>query len=194
MIGWRDSRPLRLAAFVAGNLALCVVIAVCAVMPTRAFFAEREDRIAEQRALLSRLTSIAAQESNVQSIARQAGAQAQRGEFLTGPNEGVVNADLQTRLKGMAEAAGAKLRSVQSLPAKTSEQIHYSGSRIEIYGPVQSIHRALYAIEGAKPYLFVTGASIKPAAQTGRSGVVEEPVIQAQLDIFGAVQIEAREP
>jgi general secretion pathway protein M len=107
------------------------------------------------------------------------------GEFLAGPNENVISADLQTRLKAIAVSAGARSRAVQALPLKTNNQIRYSGSRIEIFGSLQSIHRAIYAIESAKPYLFITGAVIKVMPPASRQGVPEEPIIQAQLDIFG---------
>jgi general secretion pathway protein M len=107
---------------------------------------------------------------------------------------GVINADLQTRLKGLAEGAGARLRSAQTLPTKSNEQIKYSGSRIDISGSLQSIQRAIYAIETATPYLFITGAVIKTASAPSRPGLVEEPVIQAQLDIVGPIEIGGRDP
>ena len=109
-------------------------------------------------------------------------------------NEGVIGADLQTRLKGMVETAGAKLRSVRTLPAETHEQTKYIGSRIELYGPLAAIHRAIYAVETAKPYLFVRSVAIKLAPPIGQVGIPQEPLLEAQLDIFGAVRIEAREP
>jgi general secretion pathway protein M len=163
------------------------------VIPICDFFADRNSRIAEQRVLLARLEAIAAQDANVQSMARRPDAQLQRGEFLIGPNEGVINADLQTRLKALTQAGGARLRSAQSLPAKANDQIRYSGSRIDIYGSLQSIQKTIYAIESATPYLFVTGAVIKLSLPSNRPGVVEEPVIQAQLDIVGPMHIEGRD-
>jgi hypothetical protein len=48
--------------------------------------------------------------------------------------------------------------------------------------------RAVYAIESTKPYLFVTAASLK-SSPISRQGPAEEPVLQAQLDIYGATQI-----
>lgn len=110
------------------------------------------------------------------------------GEYLAGANEGVINADLQTRLKGMVEPVGARLRSVRTLPPQTSEQVRYVGSRIEIFGPLPAIHRAVVAIEASKPYLFVRGAVIKPAPPGGRQDVPQEPIIEPQLDVFGAVR------
>jgi hypothetical protein len=190
---WRERPIIARVFFLSANLAACLMIWVCIVMPTSAFFTERNARIAEQRALLVRLTSVAIQEGAVQSIGHQVGAQ--RGDFLVGSSDGVVNANLQTQLKRMAEGAGARVRSLQGLPAMTSEQVRYSGSRVEISGPIQSVHRAIYEIESAKPFLFVTVAQIRALPPTiSPSGQAEEPVLQAQLDVFGAVQIEERTP
>jgi hypothetical protein len=143
---------------------------------------------------IARLNAIAAHAANVASIASDTGAQMRGAEFLTGTNENAISADLQTRLKAITEAAGARSRAVQALPIETDDRIRYSGSRIEIVGPLQSIHRAVYGIESAKPYLFITGATIKVMPPTSGQGSSEEPAIQAQLDIFGAIQIDGRGP
>ena len=121
-------------------------------------------------------------------------AQLHGDEFLSGPNENVISADLQTRLNAMTEAAGARSCAVQALPAKAIEQIKYSGSRIELFGTIQSVQRAVYAIETSKLYLFVTGAVIKPLQAMNRTVVVEEPTIQAQLDAAGAIQVGGKSP
>lgn len=185
---------VRRAAFVGGNLALCAIIVIGLIIPAHDFFYERDARIAERRNVLARLTAMANQAEQVSSAAQQAAGQ--RGEFLVGPNDGVINADLQTRLKGMAEGVGARVRSLQTLPAANYGQSRYSGSRIEFFGPLQSIHSAVNAIESAKPYLFITAASIKlsPPTVGGGPGVVAAPVVQAQLDVFGAVQIAEHRP
>jgi hypothetical protein len=163
-------------------------------LPLHGFFSDRDEQIAERRAALARLTAIASQEANVQAIASDTRAQIRGDEFLSGPNENVINADMQTRLKAMTEAAGARSRAVQALPARTSEQIRYSASRIDMFGTIQSVQRAIYAIENAKPYLFIIGAIIKPSPGVNRPGVLEEPSIQAQLDIAGAIQIGGKSP
>jgi general secretion pathway protein M len=189
-----DSHFRRQVLFVLGNLAACAVVFGAILAPTYAFFADRDSRIADQQKVLARLSAITAQAANVQSIVSDTGAQMRSGEFLVGPNENVISADLQTRLKAMTETAGARSRAGQALPLRTIDQIKYSGSRIEIIGSLQSIQRAVYAIESAKPYLFITGAAIKMVPPVNRQGVQEEPVVQAQLDIFGAIQINGREP
>jgi hypothetical protein len=190
----RNNRWLRRTFFVLVNFTFCFLVLGSIVMPVSTLFSDRESSIVEKHKTLARLTAIAAQEAHVRSVDADTGVQMQRGEFLAGPNESVINADLQTRLKATTETAGARSRAMQSLPPKTNGQIRYGGSRIEIYGSLQAIQQAVYAIEGAKPYLFIAGAIIKVLPSGGGPGVSGEPVIQAQLDIFGAMQINGRDP
>jgi hypothetical protein len=194
MISWKYNELLCRTLFVFGNLALCVAVGSATVMSIRALFADRDSRIIDQQRILAQLTAIAAQEETVKSVESNTEAQMQRSEFLVGPNESVINADLQTRLKGIASSVGARLRVVQGLPARTDDKTRYTGSRIEIYGPLQSIYRGIFAVESATPYLFITAAAIKAMPSDGRPGTSTEPIIQAQLDIFGAIEIKGRNP
>jgi general secretion pathway protein M len=183
-----DAELRRRVLFVLGNLAVAVAFIAGIAMPVHDLFASRDTRIQEQRRLLSRLSAIAAQASNVEAVASDTTAQLQSGEFLTGANENVIGADLQTKLKSMTEATGARSRAIQTLPGRTIDQIRYSGARIDLTGPLPALMRAVYAIESTKPYLFVTAASLK-SSQISRQGPTEEPVLQAQLDVYGATQI-----
>jgi hypothetical protein len=178
-------------AFVAGNLAMGAAVTIAVLLPVRDYLAERDQQIAEQGATLARFKAVAGREAAVQAAAGKLATD--RDPFLVGKSEGVIGADLQTRLKGMAEAAGAKVRSVRSLPAQGDEQTRYVGSRIEVFGPLAAIHRAVHAIENAKPYLLIKGAAIRLSPPIGQTGIRKEPIIEAQLDVFGAVQIEAAE-
>jgi general secretion pathway protein M len=195
---WRDRPWLRPSAFIAGNCAAALAIVAFLVLPVQEFFAERDTQIANQRALLARLAAIAGQETRVEAAAHDADAQVEHGEFLVGTNEGVVVADLQTRLKAIAEAAGARPRSVQSLPPKTREDVRYVGARLDVYGPVAAIQRTLHAMETGKPYLFVDAAVVRTAPPVNTpsppNATAPEPVIDAQLDVFGAVHLKGREP
>ena len=187
---WRESRWLRSLLFAGGNLAAALALATLVVMPIYAGFAARDEQIAAQRITLARFLAIAAQETAVQSAGEVRPAVG-AGDFLSGKNEGVINADLQTRLKSTIEQAGARQRSVRVLPGQTIDQVRYIGSRIEIYGSLPAIHRAIHAVEAAKPHLFIASAGLKPAPPAGKPGTPEEPVIEAQLEVFGATRIEA---
>jgi general secretion pathway protein M len=179
--------------FVLCNLATIAVVACAVVLPVNTFFSDRDERIADQSKVLARLRGIVAQETNIRAIASDTKAQLQSGEFLNGTNENVVNADLQTRLRALTEGAGTRSRSVQALAVKGADQVRYVGSRIEIVGPIQSLQRAVYAIESAKPYLFITAAAIRNVPAVSRPGVAEEPAISQQLHVYGAMQIAGRD-
>jgi general secretion pathway protein M len=182
---WRSNVWFHRVVFIAANLAAAVVVVGLAIVIWE-FFVDRDREIVEQRALLDRLKAMVAQESRIRATARDVEAKLQGGEFLHGANDGVVNADLQTRIKGIAEAAGARVRSVQTLPAKNVAKVRYIAARIDVYGPLQSIHGTVHAVESGKPLLFITAASIKPLAAINRPGGAQEPILQAQFDVVGA--------
>ena len=184
---------MRRVVFLGVTVAVCIAV-VGLLAAIHDFFADRDQRIAEQRALLAHLSAVAAQEPAIAELARNTGTQMGHDEFLVGPNEGVIGADLQTRLKTITEGAGAQLRSVQTIPARTSEQIRYVGVHIEMSGSLQAVHRAIHAVETGTPYLFVGGAMIRPALSAGRQDSPTEPTIETQLDIVGAVQADGGAP
>ncbi|MGJ4961315.1 type II secretion system protein GspM [Bradyrhizobium sp. HKCCYLRH3061] len=177
----------RRGLFIAVNLTILVLVFWGFVAPVEAVFAEREARIQQQQVLLARLSAIAAQASAIEGLASETELELQNGEFLTGANENVIAADLQTKLKTIMGNSGAQSRAIQSLPGRTVDQIKYSGARIDLSGPLPAIVRAVHAVESAKPYLFIANAVLK-SSPAMRPGTAEEPVLQAQLDIYGAVQ------
>jgi general secretion pathway protein M len=183
-----EPRTRRRILFLLGNLAALATFVSIFVAPVFDVFAERDAKIEQQAKRLSRLTAIASEAARVETVVAQAKTQMQTGEFLTGANENVISAELQTRLKAMTEAVGARSRAIQALPVKMDDQMKSAGARIEIFGSLQSIARAVYAIETAKPYLFISAASLK-LAPGSTPGAPQEPVVQAQLDVFGAIQI-----
>jgi general secretion pathway protein M len=77
------------------------------------------------------------------------------------------------------------------VPARSDGGLRYIGARLEIFGPMPAVHRAIHAIETAKPFLFVTGAALKLSPTAAIPGNTAEPVLDAQLDIIGAFRPEA---
>ncbi|MBU6462905.1 MAG: hypothetical protein KGL35_22450 [Bradyrhizobium sp.] len=183
-----EARIRRRVLFIFGNFSAAFILVSVLIIPIYEAFADRDSRIELQSKRLARLEAIANENERVEALASQTKAQMLTGEFLTGPNENAISAELQAKLKAMTEAVGARSRAIQTLPAKTVDQIKSAGVRIEIFGSLQSIARAVYAIETAKPYLFVSAASMKMASASP-PGAREEPVVQAQLDVFGAMQV-----
>ena len=183
---WQHPSWLRHVLFAGINLAAGFVAVAFIVLPIGDGLARRDAQIVEQRAMLDRFRALAGQEAAVDAAAEKL--PADTGEYLTGNNEGVINADLQTRLKGMVEPVGARLRSGSHLAGADyrAGQVHRLPHQ-NVSGPLPAIHRAVAAIETSRPYLFVRAAVIKPAPPA-KPDIPQEPVIEAQLDVFGAVR------
>jgi len=194
MMRLRGHFDRRRLSFLLGNLAACAFLLFAIVLPLNAGFAERDATIAGELTRLARLRAVVAQAARVRAIMADTSAQLHGGELLTGGHENVISADLQTRLKAMTESAGAQARAAAALPLKVSDDIRYIGARIELSGSIQSIRQAVHAIESARPYLFITAATIKGAPTFGGQPPVAEPALQAQLDVFGAIQIDGQHP
>jgi general secretion pathway protein M len=188
---WHDVPWLRRTVFVALNLAACVAIFLLVAYPIDALLTERDAQIAELSTTLARVSAMASRKADVDALARQVETESDLGEFLAAANEGAANAALQARLKTMTEAVGARIRSVQGLPAKNDGQIKSIGARINLYGALGAVHKAIYAVESGKPYLFVTNASIRLSSPASAQAATTEPVIDAQLDVFGNLPMES---
>jgi len=191
MVQWHDVPWLRRAVFVAVNLAVGVAFLVLIAFPIDTLLTERDAEITELSATLARMNAVASRKGDVDALARQVEAEGDLGEFLAAANEGAANAALQARLKTMTEAVGARIRSVQGLPAKSDGQVRSIGARINLYGALGAVHKAIYAVESGKPYLFVANASIRLSSMASAQAATTEPVIDAQLDVFGALPMES---
>lgn len=191
MILQSPSRMLvRRATFLAAHISIVLVVYWILGIPVQVFFAERNARIDDEVALLIRLESVAAQEDTVREIIRSTSAELNRNEFLAGVNDGVIGADLQTRLKAIVETSGAKLNLVQTLPPSNRGSIRYVGARIELLGTHATVQRTIHAVESSKPYLFVTAAVVRISPTHMQPNAVSEPLVDAQLEIFGALQAD----
>ena len=190
-MSWYDNLWCRRSLFLGGHLFVAFVIIVTIILPVRQAFDERDADILERREILARWRAVAAQGPEVQALATKI--TADHGEFLPGKNEGVVQADLQTRLKGMVEPAGARLRSIRGLQSKTEASARYVGARLDFHGNLQSVQRAVHAIESARPYLFVVASIMRPAAMTGPQAAAQEPTLEVQLEVYGIMRTEGGE-
>ena len=185
----QDSRHARHIAFIGVSLAPIIVVFGMIVLPVRDHFADQNARIMRQSEMLTRLKAIAAYEAKLTTSDH-----AENGmeEYLAGPNEGVASASLQTRLKIIVQTAGAQVRSIQGLPTQASGSSRLIGARVDLAGQLKAVHGAIFAIEDAKPYFFITDATIKVSRNGQRpDNRVTAPIIEARLDVFGAFKPKA---
>ncbi|MBH5403172.1 hypothetical protein HZZ13_36065 [Bradyrhizobium sp. CNPSo 4010] len=151
-----------------------------------------DDEIAQKQQVLGRLEAILAREGDVRAASERIKTQLTEGDFLKGANEGVIGAELQIRLKNVAERNGARVLTMQGLTLPADDVLRYIGAKIALVGTHQQLQRAIYEIESDKPYLFITNASLKPTA--GTNGDSTEPTLEAHLNVTGTLPKDVGQP
>ena len=182
------SRILRSVLFVAAHVALACALWFAVAAPVMDALTWQSENIATRADFLARLQAVAIMAQALETQARQAGERTADGAYLAGAGEGAVSANLQARLKQVAETAGAQLRSVRALPGRQAGAVAFAGARLEISGPMQAIQAGLHQIESVPPYLAVTSGIVRPAINAARPGADAEPAVEAQFDVYGAVR------
>lgn len=188
----RHSPAGRRAIFAGVNLLFLLAFLVLFVEPARRFVADGAEAIAERRQTLARYQAVAAHEEQITEYARQVAEINARGELFGGDGEGIVNANLQARLKTLAEQARVTVRSIQILPERSFKGVTLVGARIDVSGTYNDIHSLARALEGEPPLLIITAATLR--GQVGLWGVQTEgeAEIEAQFDVFGGAPQKGR--
>lgn len=189
----------RSAGFIFVHVLLISFFYRVSISPIREFLQDRSERIVDLTASLARMEGIAREEGAVLNLFRKGDDELERGGFIAGANDGVIGANLQTRLKAITEAENARLISIQSLPSITKDKIRFVGVRLETSGTHAVIQRILHAVETGRPYLLVGALNLRPANSQQGFAIARpddaaiEPLIDAEIEIFGAMLDEGRE-
>jgi hypothetical protein len=187
----------RRGLFVVVNIIAFLAVFVAIISPIGTFLIDRDRQIAEQQSRVARLQGITAQASSVRMLIDKADTTKDHAEFLHGPNDNVILANLQTQLTAMTQAAGGRVRSIRALQPTSRDGVRYLGAHVDLSGSLQAVRGTVYSIETATPYLLVVGAVIKSSPQanvvyTGTINSAAQPMFDAEFDVVGAVEAEAR--
>ncbi|GLI94208.1 type II secretion system protein GspM [Methylocystis echinoides] len=188
----RHSPAGRRAAFIGVNLLGLLLAYLIFVEPFRRMIADGAETIAERRQTLARYEAVAAHEAQIQAYAQQVADINGRGELFDGDSEGVISANLQARLKTIAEQAQVTVRSIQVLPEKSFEGVTLVGARLDVSGPYENVHALARALEGAPPLLIITAASLRGQAMLWGAAAQQNDEIEAQFDVFGGAPKKGR--
>lgn len=184
-IRFRQIRASR-ALFLGINLLLLLAAYFVFVEPFRRIISEGAQAIEERRQILARYEAVVVHEGQIQDYSRQVSDINANGELFDGDSDGVINANLQARLKTIAEMTQVTIRSIQMLPNKEFQGATLVGARIEVTGPNENVHALARALEGEPPLLLITAASVR--SQTifwGTPQGQQTDEIEAQFDVFG---------
>jgi hypothetical protein len=188
-MNWKVLRRLplvRRGIFVGANLLALVIFYFLFIDPIRRIVAEGAEAVAERRQTLARYEAVVSHEEQIQDYARQVANINASGELIEGDSEGVINANLQARLKSIAEASRVTVKSIQMLPEKEFRGVTLVGARIQATGSYENIHELARAIEGAPPLLIITTAALRVLDPFwGGGGNQVEQNIDVEFDVFG---------
>lgn len=187
--------------FIVLHLIFICFIFYALIWPIYAFFADRSEKILEQRNILSRYEAVAGQAAQVEAYSRNVSDSNVNGELIVGASEGITAASLQDTLKSLAERAHTTVISIQMLPKKNFGAVSLIGARIEINGSFENTYKLYKIVEEVSPTLIINRAyitsltSMPQQSQASHFPMPNMPnkaaprqSINAQLDIYaGAI-------
>ena len=191
-------RPLtRRWIFVSSNLLAVVCVYFALIAPLIGVLGDREEDLAQRRTTLARYEAVSGQEAAVQAFAKQVAESNMRGELIAGANSGIVDANLQARLKSLSEQVNVTVRSIQKLPPRSLHGVALVGARLDVSGTVGTLHALARALEGETPLLLVTSATLRGQSPMwsfapGGAASATEPGLEAQFDVYGGTLAEDR--
>jgi hypothetical protein len=131
------------------------------VDPIKTWHDENDQAIADGIRLLAGFKSVIARDRQPGAASGASDLERYRGDFLAGPEDAIILADLQSRLRSLITARNAELSSARALAPKSRDGLEYLGLGLQIRAEMKSIQEVLHAIETGTPLLFVERADLR---------------------------------
>ena len=152
-----------------------------------------EEAVTQKRLLLGRLHAIIERLPAELEHTRQSNLAASE-EFLSGDSETVIRASLQQKFTQVASSQSLAVVSVGNAPDIIRQQVTYAGLQDNVTGSIAALQKTLLALESTKPVLFVTKLTVRSTDQLALQKPVAEPVLVAQLRLYGALKPQLASP
>jgi general secretion pathway protein M len=163
--------------FMAFNAFAGLFLLLFVVAPVVSHFASRSEDISENAAQLVHFQDLIRNAKALMKRTPQTG-----DPFLSGNEERVVSADLQATLKAIVTASGVRFLGIRAVEGRRSQPLRMVAASVELEGPLPAVRDVILAIENQMPFLFVTAASLRSAADG------DESFIRAELRVQGAMR------
>lgn len=144
---------------VALTLTVLAALWVGVAQPLIAWHAARADELAARQARLQRITALVGSVPVLQREASQHRAPA--AALLAGSSDAIAGATLQTVVQRMATAAGATVKSLETLPAESSGQYRRIRLRIATDAPWPVLIALMRAIEQGAPQMLIDNLQLR---------------------------------
>jgi general secretion pathway protein M len=105
--------------------------------------------------------------------------------FLRGTNETLVAAEIQNRIKSLAESTKGELRSTQILPPQEEGKFHRITVRGQMAVRLAAAQRVFYGLETSSPSLFLDNVNLRARRERRRDESSDDPVLDIRFDVYG---------
>jgi hypothetical protein len=105
--------------------------------------------------------------------------------FLRGANETLVAAEIQNRIKSLAESTKGELRSTQILPPQEEGKFHRITVRGQMAVKLAAAQRVFYGLEASSPLLFFDNVNLRARPERRRDESNDDPVLDIRFDVYG---------
>jgi hypothetical protein len=181
---WSLSPPVRRGLALTILLCLLLVAWERVVLPLVEFPRDRQGQIDALSEELGRLRTMTARKPELERRAAAVRGQlAAEGGFWSGASAAAMAAGVQDRLRQVVISSGGRVKSTSEGRESPASGFHEVAIRFSIEGTLETVQKALAAIETSSPALFVNGLTI--AAPSDSAARDRPPVLNLDLDVTG---------
>jgi general secretion pathway protein M len=168
-------------------LAMVLVLVIGAIALPLWLLNQRYDVAVEDAATrLERYSRIVGMRDGLQKKAAEVVVLEATHHFLKSASPALAAAELQEQAKIILDGNGGKLTSIQILPHKDDGAYRQVSVTLQLAAPLSAVKAMLYALESARPYLFINNFSMRaPPNPLGRTEFATEPDCVVQFDLTG---------
>lgn len=173
------------AALVILLVAVALVISAIA-LPLWLLNRRYDSAIEDATVRLERFSRIVGMRDGLQKKAVQVKMLEANHHFLKSASPALVAAELQEQARTIIDQHGGKLSSLNPLPYKDDGDYRQVTVALQLTAPLSAIKSMLYALESARPYLFIDNFTIRAPFNVGaRTEFATEPDLVVQFNLTG---------
>ena len=105
--------------------------------------------------------------------------------FLQGANESLAAADVQNRIKTLAEASKGELKSTQILPPQDEGKFRRIAVRAQMTLKLAAVQRVFHGLEASSPLLFLDNVNVRARSDRWREEPADDPILDIRFDVYG---------
>ncbi|MEQ1717732.1 MAG: type II secretion system protein GspM [Hyphomicrobium sp.] len=180
------AKPIRQFAAVALLLAALATLWMAVLSPLSAAITGLGDEIEAKRAVLGRFLDVAPLETEAKAKASESNSVDLAALVLSGDNDALKAAGLQTALSEIIAEQGLRFRSTRALPPREQDKIRLITIEAGFEATLDQLSKILVAIDAHKPLLSVSGLRLAAAPGAAIDPASAGNVLDIQFEVTGA--------